>query len=194
MVDVPVLEVGKQALCPRCNYMLSANRYYAQERIFAFSLSALLFLLLANAFPFLGFSAQGQERTVTLLQSVAILITENFPSLAVLVFAFIIFIPGLFLIGIIYVSSGLTLGRLLPGMKRILRWSFMLVPWCMGEIFLIGILVSFIKIVAIADIAIGLSFWAYILFSVCMVEVVLHLDRREFWHHIRNLSNRRMSP
>ena len=187
MVDVPALEVGERATCPRCNYLLAANRPHAQDRVFAFSLSALIFLLLANTFPFLGFSAQGQERTVTLLQSVAILITENLPSLAVIVFALIIAVPALFLVGIIYASSALVLDRLLPATHTILRWSFLLVPWSMGEIFLIGILVSFIKIVAIADVAFGLSFWSYILFSVCTIEVVLHLDKHEFWHRVQAL-------
>ncbi|MFK8049825.1 MAG: paraquat-inducible protein A [Halioglobus sp.] len=182
LVTVPVLKVGEKAFCPRCNYLLTAKRPAAQQRMLAYSAAALLFLVLANAFPFLGFSAQGQERTVTLLQSVAILITENYPSLAALVFAAIIVIPALFLIGVIYVSLSLTLQRLLPGAKTTLRWVLLLLPWSMAEIFLIGVLVSFIKIVAIADVALGLSFWAYVLFTVCMTVAVMCIDKRELWY------------
>lgn len=189
LVGVPPLEIGQKAFCPRCNYLLTSRRPAAQDRVFAYSVAALLFLFLANAFPFLGFSAQGQERTVTLLQSVAILITENYPSLAAVVFALIIVIPGLFLIGVIYVSSSLALQRVLPGTRTILRWVLMLLPWSMAEIFLIGILVSFIKIVAMADVALGLSFWSYVLFTVCMTVAVLHLDKRELWQRVSLLAN-----
>ena len=189
LIGVPPLEFGQKAFCPRCNYLLASNRRHAQDSVFAFSVSALLFLSLANVFPFLGFSAKGQERTVTLLQSVAILITENFSSLAAVVFISIVAIPGAFLIGVIYVSSSLTLQRLLPGTQSILRWVLLLLPWSMAEIFLIGILVSFIKLVAIADVALGLSFWSYVLFSVCMTVVVLHLDKRELWQRVRLLTD-----
>ncbi|MBT8132547.1 MAG: paraquat-inducible protein A, partial [Gammaproteobacteria bacterium] len=143
----------------------------------------------SNSFPFLGFSAQGQERTVTLLQSVAILVTENFPSLAAIVFALIIIIPGIFLLGVVYYTSAISLNRRLPGTRRILRWVLMLLPWSMAEIFLIGILVSFIKIVSMADVALGLSFWSYVLFSICMTVVALHLDRREVWRRVRELAD-----
>jgi len=189
LVGVPSLDVGQKAFCPRCNYLLAANRPHAPMIVYAFSVSGLLFLLLANAFPFLGFSAKGQERTVTLLQSVAILVSENLPSLAAVVFASIIAIPGVFLIGIIYVSSSLAGNRLLPGTRTILRWALLLLPWSMAEIFLIGILVSFIKIVSIADVALGLSFWSYVFFTVCMTVTVLYLDRREMWERVRLLRN-----
>lgn len=189
LIDVPALETGQKAYCPRCNYLLAANRPKAQNTVFAFAVAALVFLLLANLFPFLGFSAKGQERTVTLFQSVAILATENFPSLATIVFASIIAIPAAFLTGVIYFSSSLALKNLLPGTTTILRWVFIALPWSMAEIFLIGILISFIKIVAIADVALGLSFWSYLLFSICMIVVVLHLDKRDLWQRVLGLSD-----
>lgn len=189
LIDMPPLEVGHKAYCPRCNYLLAANRPHAQEKIFAFSITALLFLLLANAFPFLGFSSGGQERSVTLLQSIAILATENLSSLAAIVFASIIAVPGVFLIGLIYVSSSIAMQRMLPGTRLILRWVIFLIPWSMAEIFIIGILVSFIKIVSLADVALGLSFWAYVFFSICMIVAMLNLDKRQIWHRLRMLND-----
>jgi paraquat-inducible protein A len=189
LVGVPRLEIRQKAYCPRCNYLLAANRPYAQRVVFAFATSGLLFLILANAFPFLGFSAKGQERTVTLLQSVAILVTENLPLLAAVVFASIIAIPAMFLISIIYVSFSLANERLYPGTRATLRWALLLLPWSMAEIFLIGILVSFTKIVTIADVALGASFWSYALFTICITIVVLHLDKRELWERVELLNH-----
>ena len=189
LVRVPSTKVGQRAFCPRCSYLLAANRPHAQAVIFAFSVSGLFFLLLANVFPFLGFSARGQDRTVTLLESIAILATENLPSLAAVVFASIIAIPSAFLIGIIYVSIAFAGNRLLPGTGAVLRWALMLIPWSMAEIFLIGILVSYIKIVSIADVALGLSFWAYGLFTLCLTVVVFYLDKREAWERVRSLND-----
>lgn len=189
LVDVPSLAVREKAFCPRCNYLLASNRPRAQAIMFAFSSCALMFLLLANAFPFLGFSASGQERKVGLLQSVAILVTENLPSLAVIVFASIILIPGIFLLAMIYVSIALERQRSLPGIALVLRSALVLLPWSMAEIFLIGILVSFVKISSIADVSLGLSFWSYVLFVLCMSVAVLHVDRREIWEKVHLLSH-----
>ena len=42
LVGVPSLEIGQKAFCPRCNYLLAANRPRALDMVFAFSISALL--------------------------------------------------------------------------------------------------------------------------------------------------------
>jgi paraquat-inducible protein A len=189
LLAVPALDVGQKAYCPRCNYLLAAHRPHASTMVFAFAVSGLMFLLLSTAFPFLGFSASGQERTVTLLQSILILATEDLPSLAAIIFAAIVLIPATFLIGAIYVSIAIKLKRLLPGTVGMLRWTLMLMPWSMGEIFLISILVAFVKIVTIADVSLGLSFWSYVLFVVCMTVVVLYPDKRRLWQRVKALDD-----
>ena len=188
LIGVPALDVGQKAYCPRCNYLLAAHRPHASAMVFAFAVSALVFLLLSTVFPFLGFSASGQERTVTLLQSILVLFTD-LPSLAAIIFTAIVLIPALFLVGAIYVSIALKLKRLLPGTVAVLRWTLMLLPWSMGEIFLISILVSFVKIVTIADVSLGLSFWSYALFTVCMAVVVLYPDKRRLWQRVWALND-----
>ena len=189
LVAVPALASGQKAYCPRCNYLLAAHRPHAQAMIFAFAVSGLLFLALSTVFPFLGFSASGQERTVTLLQSILILATEDLPSLAAIIFAAIVLIPAAFLIGAVYVSIALRTNRLLPGTVAVLRWTLMLMPWSMAEIFLIGILVAFVKIVTIADVSLGLSFWSYVLFTVCITVVVLYPDKRRLWDRVKALND-----
>ena len=187
--DVPDLAAGHKAYCPRCGFLLAANRPHSLTVIFSLSVTGVVLLVLANAFPFLGFAARGQEQTVTLIQSVAILITEDFPELAFVVFASIIAVPAVLLVGLIYVSMAIAMRRRLPWVRRVLRWTLEIVPWSMAEIFLIGILVSFIKIVSLADVALGLSFWSYALFTVCMVVVVIHIDKRELWRRVGELCN-----
>lgn len=187
LVRVPSLATGDRALCPRCNYLLAANRPGALSRALAFSVTGFLFLGLAITFPFIEFRARGSEHSVTLLQSISILATENLPSLVALVFLLVVLVPAVFLTGTIYVSVAVALGRQLPATRFVLRWVILLLPWSMAEIFVIGILVSFIKIVSLAEVTLGLSFWAYALFTVCMVVVTLSLDRRELWNQVRRL-------
>ena len=65
--------------------------------------------------------------------------------------------------------------------RKVLNMVFTLIPWSMVEIFLIGALVSLIKIISMAEIALGLSFYAFILFALSMTIVILHIDKRELY-------------
>ncbi len=178
--------------CEGCGAHLHGDFRRSIQETWAWLITSVVLYIPANFLPimhttFLGFAARGQEQTVTLIQSVAILITEDFPELAFVVFASIIAVPAILLAGLIYVSTAITMRKRLPGIRRILRWTLEIVPWSMAEIFLIGILVSFIKIVSLADVALGLSFWSYALFTVCMVIVVIHIDKRELWRRVGEL-------
>jgi len=141
----------------------------------------MVFLGLANAFPFITLNARGMEQEVTLLGSIAVLVTEDHRLLAAVVFASIVLVPAAILSCVAYVSLAIQLRRPLPGMRIVLRWAILLAPWNMAEIFLVGILISFIKIVDLADVALGMSFWAYTLFTLGVVLITLNFDRRQLW-------------
>ena len=52
------------------------------------------------------------------------------------------------------------------------------------EVFIIGVLVSLVKIGAMATIVIGISFWAYIGFVLCFIAAIGSLDRFQIWREI----------
>ena len=182
LVAVPPLKPRQHAHCPRCNFLLTARLPDAQAKLLAYSITSLIFLGLANVFPFITLDAKGMEQRVTLIGSIAILFTEEHRMLAALVFALIVVIPAMLICGVAYVALSIRIGEELPGVRSCLRLAIALEPWNMSEIFLIGILISFIKIVALADVELGLSFWAYTLFTLGVVLVTINFDRREIWN------------
>lgn len=187
LLDAPKLEGGEKAHCPRCRFHLSTRYRHGLDKVLAFALSAMVFLAVSVLFPFLGLNAQGQERQINLLQSLDILIAADYGSLAVLFLLTVLVIPLLWLAGIAYVFLGLKQQRNWPASEQILRLANYAQPWNMAEIFIIGILVSFIKIAALADISLGLSFWAFILFVLCLNACVLVLDKHQTWRAIQAL-------
>jgi len=178
-------EAGSRALCPRCGYVLTANHPHAIDRVMAFSLTALLFLFLANCFPFLSINVQGQEQTITLLQSMSALVSQDFVVLAILIFIPVILIPSMYLLSALYVCVSIQREHLLSDTKLFMKLMTHLQQWNMAEIFLIGILVRFIKIVALADVDMGLSFWAYAMFILSMTAAMANVDRYQFWQWIK---------
>jgi paraquat-inducible protein A len=187
LVSYPKLEPGSVVICPRCDYVLTKRHNNAMDRILAFALSGLIFLLMSSLYPFLSFSSKGQGREVTLLQSIDMLADEHQILLALMILVVVLIIPAAFLMGVLYIVGSLKYRtRLPPQGKQILRFILSLAPWSMVEIFLIGTMVSLVKISSMATITLGMSFWAYILFTVLMTSVLLHLDKVEVWQWVED--------
>lgn len=184
-VNISLLIERQKALCPRCGFLLSAKHHNALDRILAYSISAIFFLLLSLPFEFLAFQSNGIERKIDILASLTILNNNNYLILAVLEVLTIFVIPALILFSLIYLSVALRKGVYPRGGQYFLNLTYKLLPWSMVEIFVVGVLVSLIKIISLADISLGPSFYTYILFSLAMTAAVLHMDK----HQLQQLLN-----
>jgi paraquat-inducible protein A len=180
-VKLPNLAENQKAQCPRCGFTLSAIHRNANERIVAFAITALIFLIASLPFEFLSFSTNGLENKFDISTSFFILIDNNYHLLALIEFLTIFAIPTIILLILIYLLIPMNKGLSPKYGRWLLNLVFKLLPWGMVEIFLIGALVSLIKITSMADIALGLSFFAFILFSLSMTLVTLHLDKSQLY-------------
>lgn len=187
IVVMPNLTENQKAQCPRCGFTLSAIHKNANERIIAFAITALIFLLASLPFEFLSFSTNGLENSFNIVSGFLGLIENNYPILAVIELLTIFAIPTIVLLSVIYLVIPISRGLHPKYGRKILNMVFRLLPWCMAEIFLIGALVSLIKIISMADIVLGLSFYAFTLFSLCMTLVVLHIDQRQLFQQLSEI-------
>jgi paraquat-inducible protein A len=185
IVEFAPLRAKERAFCPRCGHLLTHRGFRALERSTAFALAGLVFLILANVYPFLSFSARGQEQVMTLLQSSQELYRNGSEILALFVLAFIIIIPTLIIISLLLVLVPIMLKRPpVLGQRLWARFIFTLGPWSMVEVFILGVLASLTKIASMATIVLGLSFWAYVIFALCFLIALSSLDRYQFWRTI----------
>ena len=178
-VALPVIAEGERAHCPRCNYLLTANRKNNVAKVAAYSLTAIIFWLLSLTFNFLSFSSNGIEREISLTQSIQVLIEHGHWALAIIqtiaVFTLPIIILSLLLCLYIPMLWGRSL-KLAPVMFKLLQ---SLLPWSMAEIFVVGTLVSLVKIISLADIGFGISFYSFIAFNLAMTMALLNIDKHE---------------
>ena len=185
LLNLPVIEEGKRATCPRCNYQLTVNPRNGYEKALVFSITGLIFLVLANSFPFLSFEAKGHGQVMTLIQASIDLYRYGEVLLALFVFGFIIFAPALLMACFIWILTPLVLkGSFAQDSILLSRFIFHISPWNMAEVFLIGILVSMVKIAALATVTFGISFWAYIGFVLCLTMARANLDMHHFWESL----------
>ena len=153
-------------------------------RPISYAVSAAVLLIMANAFPFLALEASGLENAMTLPGSAMALYRDGFPSIAVLVLGPIVGIPALVLATVLALLIPLRRGHSAPWLVAAGRILFLLNPWSMVEVFVIGVLVSLVKIGAMAHVILGVSFWAYVGFAVCFTATISSLDRLRMWRGI----------
>ena len=181
-VAVPELDDFQCANCPRCAHKLSQYDPKGVEKTFVCALSALLFLLLSLPFNFLSFSSNGQQREIDLPTGLKTLADLDFYSLAVITIIATLIIPGLVTLGFLLLS-GLRMRAYKPNwLIRVHGAVQLLIPWSMAEIFLVGTLVSLIKIADMATVNIGMSFSAFCLFIVSWSCCMYYYDSTEYGH------------
>lgn len=142
-------------------------------------------LLSSMFYPFLSFSSSGITQTITLPDAARILFNYDNDFLGLFIDISIIGLPMLLLMLIIPLHLGLL--KILPYQwgKRLLKTTFALQPWIMSEIFLIGVMVSMVKIMSMADIEFGVSFWAYGAFVISYIATTAKLNKQNLWYQLK---------
>lgn len=184
---MPELLTHESALCPRCRSPLVAagqgDRQLQRtiQSSAAWATAALLALTLALLFEFLRFETQGLTHGMALLDVPSALFAHGHAVLAATVTLLIVGLPALYLLGCAFLALCLVVQRELFGagtMAHILRMTR---PWLMGDVFIVGVLVSLIKIVTLADIGLGPSFFAFCAYALLMVQTLRVSVPDLFW-------------
>ena len=184
IVSVGDVREGQRSVCPRCGHLLMARATDALTCSLAFALAAAVLLFVANIFPFLEVEAGGFGKVMTLPRSALELYRDGYVTIAVLVLGPIVGAPAVLLFTIVGLLLPLRQRRRVPWLVPAGRVVFALRRWCMVEVFLIGVLVSLVKIGTMATVVLGFSFWSYALFAVCFTLTLASLDRRYVWREI----------
>ena len=181
--SAPIAE-GTAARCVRCGVVLYQNRPASLVRATAFSLAALLLMVLVHVFPFLTMDAASMRRNLTLVGAATALIEEEAPILGSSIILFTVVTPLALAGGMIYVCAPLLVGRAGPGAFVVAKWMYRCEPWNMVEVFLLGVLVSLMKLAKVADVHFGIGFWAFAGVMLCMADAVAGSDREELWDRL----------
>lgn len=153
--------IGEYARCMRCNDVIQTCKPHTIDRTLAGTLAAVLLLVLSLCTPFLSLSRAGIESSITILDAVNALWDSKMRWLGLLTLAFIVLLPLARLLMLIWVLWRLRFGRKVRRtMITAFRWSLRLEPWAMADIFIIGVVVSLVKISSLATLTVGIAFWA----------------------------------
>lgn len=181
LFTAPTVRERERVICPRCGASIFSCRPNAVHRATALVISAGFFFVLANVFPFLTLQAEYRESEMLLVGSVSGLEQHGFPVLAAMVGVFTLAAPTLLIGVLLYVLVPLLRMRRLPGALLLCRAIHEARRWNMLEVFLLGVLVSLLKLGKLATLTLGTSFWAFVGLIVCLAAALAAIDYRELW-------------
>jgi len=181
--DVP-LPRPRKALCARCGAVLYQRRSGGLERTLALSATALVLLALANAFPILTLELQGERTTATLAGAAAALWSQNMPLVAILVLFTAVVMPLAELAALAYLLVPLRRGIRAPGFSAVFRLLQFASRWAMVEVFVLGALVSLVKLGHVANVDPGIALVSYGALMLVMAAIEASFDPRELWARV----------
>jgi len=182
---IPALPPGGTACCPRCGRKLATCKPGSLERTTALAVAAAIAFLLTNLEPLMGLSIAGRESSTTIAGGAWQMWVQGERIAALLIALFAVIAPALqigFLLAIL-----LSVRR--PPAPRwvgtLLRWVEIAGSWSMVEVMLLGILVSLVKIAALARVVPGVGIFAAGGLILLLAGMSSSFDPRDAWSRVR---------
>jgi paraquat-inducible protein A len=188
-----VLE-GSIAKCSRCGAVLHQHKRDSLERTLALTVAGIILFVVANAFPFLGFKLGAQVHETVLITGVRELYLQGMWILATVVLLTTIVMPAAQMIGLLYVLIPLKLNRIPWKLREVFRFIQSLRPWAMMEVFMLGILVSIVKLAKMATIVPGIAVFAFMALIFVLAASLAVLDPHAVWERIKIQESTRGNP
>lgn len=132
--------------CPRCGHKNARLKPKSAELTLIFSLTALIFYLPANIFPFMSIELYGHRNSSTIWSGIIALAEDGAWGISLIVFLASMLIPLLKLVALFYLALTAKSGanshfktKLYHAVEAIGRWSML-------DIFLLAVLVAIMKL------------------------------------------------
>jgi paraquat-inducible protein A len=169
------------AHCIRCGAVLYKHKPNSLDRTLAFALAGLILFILANSFPFMGLKIGSQIRQTTLITGIYELYVQDMQVIAILVLLTTVLVPVTQMMCLFYILLPLKFGRVPGSLPRVLRLLHSMGPWSMMEVFMVGILVSVVKLAKMAKIIPGISLYSFLVLIFVLTAMTVSLDSHLIW-------------
>ena len=168
----------------RCEAILLRDKPDTINRTMAWTLAGLVLYAVAMTFPFLEIEKGGVVQQTALLTGVHQLYQQDGTILAILVFMTCVLIPLIQMGGLLYVFTSLKSKVRFKYAIPVFRLFQHVKPWSMMEIYMLGILVSMIKLGKMATIMPGPAVTAFGLLTFVLTFAVSAVDAHLVWEQL----------
>lgn len=178
-VSVTQIKKHYDCICPRCGRKLLSNNLVKEGDVAIVAFAALIFLFISIIEPFMSISAMGTGAAMS-LNSIVSILNKQWGSLLYVFLFFTFFAPVSVLALIVFIGGF----RFKPNIFLAKFYQFNH-GMCMVDVFVLGIVVSLIKLTALADVTFYVGFYTTFIFSVLMIWCCLKFNPSILWEKIK---------
>ncbi|MFO1048620.1 MAG: paraquat-inducible protein A [Geminicoccaceae bacterium] len=183
------------ARCRACGATIYIRFDHAVSRTLALYLAALAFVLVANSFPILTMSIEGQRNAATILDSATALYSEGMWPLAIAIALAGIVMPLTKILGMIAILLPMQLGLRPSWLVAGFRFVDRIQTWAMMEVYLLGVIVAYVKLQDLARVEIGIAAIAFVATIVLLAAADARFDPHTIWRRLgAQASDRILAP
>ncbi|MEM9173126.1 MAG: paraquat-inducible protein A [Pseudomonadota bacterium] len=182
----PDLAEGERARCGVCGQTLLTHKRRHAERTLALMIASVIVYLVAVSYPFMSMARAGIYNQISVIDAVTVLWQNGMYPLAIVAGALILCFPLMRAVLMAALASAMYLQK--PGggwFARVARLAQVLEPWSMVDIFMIGVIVSLVKVGELVDISLGAAFWGMTALVIFLTMGATAACRDSTWRYIR---------
>nr|WP_275295941.1 paraquat-inducible protein A [Pseudoroseomonas ludipueritiae] len=181
VVRMPHVSAGVDSRCPRCDAVLRRHRESPLHTPLALALTSLVLCIVTLTTPFLTVRLLGLARESHVESGAWAFADDGLWILSLMLMATVALVPVLRLSLRLTVLGGLLLRHPPPWLAAPLRWHEHLGAWSMLEVFLFGALVSYTRLVDLADVQLGPAVYGLAAVVVAMVAADATFEPQAVW-------------
>ena len=138
--------------------------------------------MFANVFPLVSMNVHGDTISTTMPRAVWALHQHHMTGLAALVLVTTLLAPGIQIASILTLLVCLRLRRGQHHFARLFRLVQAVRVWGMIDVLMLGILVSLVKLAALATVVPGVALWSFAALLVLLTLLSSSFSTRDLWH------------
>jgi paraquat-inducible protein A len=182
--NIPSMPSRAAAVCVRCGCVLFRAKTDSIDRTLAWTIAGLVLYVVAVSFPFLAMKNGPIGNETGLLTGIEFLYRQGIIPLAALVLLTCILIPLIQMLGLLYIFIPLKLNVRVKYAIPVFRLFKHIKPWSMMEIYMLGILVSIVKLGKMATIVPGLAVIAFGMLIFVLNFALSAVDEHMVWEKL----------
>ncbi len=177
---------AQAANCPICHSTIFEHKEDSISRTLVLSLTGLFLYLPANLLPVMTLEILGQKNSNSMVNGVQQLFEQGFWWMAFLVLMCSVIMPLFELSLLFFITLSVRLGWRTRALVTALKCEHISSEWCMLEVYMLGILVAYIKMSDLGEIIIGPAMLLFILLLITTIVALWAFDRHAVWQFLES--------
>jgi paraquat-inducible protein A len=174
-------EPDQIAVCPRCSQQLYRYKNNTIQKALVLSLTGLCLYMPANMLPLLSFSVLGIDTQSSIIQACLSMFDQEQYVIGITVVLTTLVFPLLILSGLLLITLGLIREWQAAWMPRFFRMYHHLIEWAMTDIFLVGVLITIVKMSHTAAVTFNPGFFCFVGLVLATISAHTVIDQQLFW-------------